>query len=171
MNQYLSMACLVFLIFLSGCVDELDRNKAVVKRSHEEIWSTGNIALIDELYTRDFVCHFLVGPEWEGREGLAEQVTSHRRSFPDWHETAVRLIAENDYVVAHFISSGTNQGPFAGNDPTGRPVRIHELSIYRLEDGMIAEQWGFPDIQGLSHQLGIAAPPTNMPVVDRSSTY
>jgi len=163
MKQQLFVACLVLLVFVSGCMDESERNKTIVKKSHEEIWSKGNVALIDELYTQDFVCHFLVGQEWKGREGLAEQVISHRKSFPDWHEKVVRLMAEDDYVVAHFVSSGTNKGRFAGNAPTGRRARIHEIAIYRLEGGLIAEQWGFPDIQGLSYQLGIAAPPTNMP--------
>ncbi len=87
----------------------------------------------------------------------------HRTSFPDWHEKVVRLIAEGDFVVSYFSSSGTNTGEFGGNAPTGKQARIHEVAICRIEDGKIAEQWGFPDIQGLSHQLGSTAPTTNTP--------
>lgn len=153
----------IVLSCATGCMNALERNKDVVRISHEEVWSKGNLALVDELYANDFVCHFLVGPEWQGRQGLIEQVTSHRTSFPDWHEKVVRLVAEGDFVVSYFSSSGTNTGEFGGNVPTGKRAQIHEIAIYRMEDGKIAEQWGFPDIQGLSHQLGIAAPPTNTP--------
>jgi steroid delta-isomerase-like uncharacterized protein len=162
-RESLVLSALMVFGSVTGCMDALDRNKDIVRRSHEEIWSKGNLELVDELYAEDFVCHFLVGPDWQGRGGLIEQVSSHRTSFPDWRERVVRLVAEGDFVVAHFSSSGTNTGEFGGNAPTGKRARIHEVAIYRIEAGQIAEQWGFPDIQGLSHQLGIAAPPTNMP--------
>ncbi len=160
---FLILGSFIVLSCVTGCVDALQRNKNVVRRSNEEIWSKGNLKLIDDLYTEDFVCHFLVGPEWQGREGLKEQVTAHRTSFPDWNEKVLRLIAEDNFVVVHFSSSGTNMGEFEGNAPTGKQAHIHEIAIFRMEDGKIAEQWGFPDIQGLSQQLGITGPSTNMP--------
>jgi len=136
----------------------LAANKAVVVKSHQEIWSKGSLDAIDELYTRDFICHFVIGPEWEGRAGLRDQVFSHRASFPDWHEDIVRLVAEGNLVVSHFMSSGTHLGAFQGLAPTSRKVSIDEIAIYRLEDGKIAEQWGFPDVHGMNVQLGIVEP-------------
>jgi steroid delta-isomerase-like uncharacterized protein len=157
------LPCLLVLACAMGCEDPARRNKEVIQRNHEEIWSKGNLDLIDELYTEDFVCHFLVGEEWRGRQDLIEKVSSHRTAFPDWREEVIRLVAEGDFVVAHFASSGTNEGEFEGHPPTGKQARIHEIAIFRLENGKIAEQWGFPDVQGLSHQLGIDGPPTNQP--------
>jgi steroid delta-isomerase-like uncharacterized protein len=164
-NVYTLLTLLTIL--LAGCRtanydqsvhDQVKANKAVVTKSHEEIWSKGNYDAIPELYTKDFVCHFVIGPEWEGQEGLLAEVSSHRTSFPDWRENIVRLVAEGEFVVSHFRSSGTHLGVFHGLAPTGRKVLIDEIAIYRLKNGKIAEQWGLPDINGMNIQLGIVEP-------------
>ena len=133
-------------------------NKAVVRLQHEEVWSKGNFTIVDEIYTPDFVCHFVVGPEWRGREGIKQQVTEHRASFPDWKEHIEDIIAEGDKVVTRFTSRGTHKGEFQGIAPTGNQVTIGEVAIYRIADGKIAEQWGFPDSMGLLRQIGAGLP-------------
>ncbi len=158
---YLFLAALVIL--QTGCnqvhqscskQDILNMNKKTVTKAHE-IFSKGKYDLIPELYTEDFVCHFVIGPEWKGHEGLLAEVTSHRTSFPDWKEEIVRLVAEGDFVVSYFKSSGTHLGEFNGLAPTGKKVLIDEIAIFRLVNGRIAEQWGLPDIHGMNVQLGI----------------
>lgn len=77
---------LVFMVAAlggAGCASKLERNKALVRRSHEELWSQGKLSLVGEIYSPTFVCHLLTGPEWEGRECLTKEVSSHRTSFPD----------------------------------------------------------------------------------------
>ena len=158
--------CLVLTVAAlggAGCAGTLERNKDLVRRVHEELWSQGKLDLIEEIHAPTFVCHFLTGPDWEGPEDLRKEISSHRASFPDWNEEVLRLVAEGDYVVSHFASSGTHKGDFHGTAPTGKKVTIHEIAIFRIENGKIAEQWGFPDLLGMSQQLGIAGPPTNRP--------
>ena len=120
-----------------------ENNKAIVRLQHEEVWSKGNLAIVEEIYAPDFVCHFIVGPEWRGREGIKQQVTGHRTAFPDWNEHIEDIIAEGDRVVTRFTSRGTHEGEFQGFPPTGNQVTIAEVAIYRISDGMITEQWGF----------------------------
>jgi steroid delta-isomerase-like uncharacterized protein len=131
----------------------LAENKAIVLRSEAELWSRGNLAVVDELYSPDFVCHFIVGPDWVGLEGIKREVSSHRASFPDWNEHVDDIIAEGDRVVIRFTSTGTHGGAFQGIAPTGKKVSIREVAIYRLADGKIVEQWGQPDIFGMQQQL------------------
>ena len=158
---YLFLTTLVFL--QAGCneihksrskQDILDLNKKTVIKAHE-IWSKGKYDLIPELYTEDFVCHFVRGPEWKGHQGLLAAVSSLHEGFPDWNEEIVKLVAEGDYVVSYFKSSGTHLGEFNGLAPTGRKVLIDEFAIFRLINGRIAEQWGLPDIDRMNVQLGI----------------
>jgi len=148
---------LLFGASVSGCVapqgTDLSRNKEIVLRSEAELWSKGNLTVADELYSPDFVCHFIVGPEWRGLEGIKDVVRSHRTSFPDWHERVDDIIAEDDRVVIRFTSTGTQLGEFQGIPPTGRKVSIQEVAIFRVVDGKIVEQWGMPDIHGLMEQL------------------
>jgi predicted ester cyclase len=109
--------------------------------------------MADELYSPDFICHFIGGMEWRGVEGIKSAVASHRTSFPDWNERVDDIVAEGDRVVIRFTSTGTQRGEFAGIAPTGRKVTIREVAIYRVVAGRIVEQWGMPDSQSLMEQL------------------
>ena len=56
-------------------------------------------------------------------------------------------------MVIHFVSTGTNLGSWLGNLPTGRKIMINEMSILRIENGKVAEQWLLPDIFSMQQQL------------------
>lgn len=84
---------------------------------------------------------------------MREHVREHREAFPDWSEDIKRIVAEGDLVVIHYVSSGTNEGHWLGRPPTGRRVEVNEVSIFRIEDGRIAEQWLLPDLGSMQQQL------------------
>lgn len=153
--SFLSVTLLA--VYIVGCGttgrDSVTENKSVVLRSEKELWSSGNLAAADELYSNDFVCHFIIGPEWRGVEGIKNEVRQHRISFPDWNERVDDIVAEGDKVVIRFTSTGTQRGEFAGIAPTGKKVSIQEVAIFRLANGKIVEQWGVPDLHGLLNQL------------------
>jgi len=132
----------------------LERNKHLVRKMNVEVWNKGNLEIMDELYSPDFVWHFLpTGSETIGLDSLREHVRDHREAFPDWTEEIKHIVAEGDFVVIHFVSRGTNEGSFLGNPPTGKQIQINEMSIFRIADGKIAEQWLLPDIFSMQRQL------------------
>jgi steroid delta-isomerase-like uncharacterized protein len=144
-------------MILMGCGPSEDPAEAgnieVVHVARSEIWSKGNIDLIGEVYADNFVGHFPAGTV-HGREGVRDRVTAHRTAFPDWTEEADDTIADGDRVAMRFTSRGTNLGEFLGNPPTGNRVEISEVCIFKLSDGKIVEQWVFPDMRSMQHQLG-----------------
>lgn len=156
MNKaFLALLTTLFLFCSCQSTDTdsvLEKNKAVVLEYHK-VWSNGKISLLDTIISPDFVCHFIGGLEWEGIEGAKNSITNHKKSFPDWTEEIVDIIAEGDKVVTRYKSTGTHQGIFNGVDSTGNKVIIYETSIYRLANGKIIEQWGFPDEVSLRNQL------------------
>ena len=121
----------------------------MVLRAHHEVWNQGNYDVIPEIYAKDFKSHFICGLEIEGLDGVQEFISGHHQSFPDWTEKVVDIIADGDRVVTRYVSTGTHEGEFQGIAPTGRKISISEVSIHRVLNGKIVEQWGFPD--GLSH--------------------
>ena len=155
------IGCLSIVTFLSVCASDqglsiTEKNKELILTMNLEIWNKGNLAAIDELYSKNFVGHFLPdGSEYQGIEALREHVKKHREAFPDWKEEIKHMVAEKNLVVIQFESSGTNHGSWAGNPPTGKKVRINEFAILRIEKGKIAEQWLLPDIYNLRKQLGL----------------
>ena len=133
---------------------DLEANRELVKKYHQ-VWSDGQVANLDKFMSPDFVCHFIDGLEWKGIEGAKNSISSHKLSFPDWNEEIVDIITEGDKVVTRYKSTGTHQGIFNGLDSTGIKVTIFETSIYRIANGKLAEQWGFPDALSLDRQLKV----------------
>ena len=126
----------------------MERNKEVVRRVNEEVWNKGNLEIMDELFTTDIVRHFLPnGSETKGLDILRDRIRNHRK--------IKQIVAEGDFVSTHFTSSGTNEGSFLGNPPTGKRIHINEMTIYRIVDGRIAEQWLIPDLLSFNQQLGL----------------
>ena len=138
---------------------DLVRNKELALLANDEIWNRGRFERIEELFSEDFVEHFLPsGTRTEGLAALKKSLVAHRAAFPDWKEVVNLVVAEGDYVVLHYVSTGTNLGSFLGNPPTNKEVRINEMTIFRIVDDKIAEQWLLPDILSLNQQLGIIPP-------------
>jgi predicted ester cyclase len=51
--------------------------------------------------------------------------------------------------------SGTHRGPFWGIAATDRRIEIQEISIFRVANGRIAEQWCLVDELGRLQQLAV----------------
>ncbi len=132
----------------------LARNKELVRQMNAEVWNKANVDSLTAFFTTDFVLHFLPdGSETRGIAALREHVRELHDAFPDWSEDIKLIVAEGDLVVIHYVSGGTNQGQWLGKPPTGKRVRVNEMSIFRLEDGRIAEQWLLPDLGSMQQQL------------------
>lgn len=68
-----------------------------------------------------------------------------RSAFPDWTLEPIRLIAEDDSVAAIVIGSGTHAGTFAGEPPTQQVASLPLITVHRIEDGLLAEDWEATD--------------------------
>jgi steroid delta-isomerase-like uncharacterized protein len=133
---------------------DVEPAKATYRRWFEDVVSTGDLALADELLSADYRLHFPGVPGPLDREGHKALVTAFRTAFPDWVETVEDVIAERDRVVIRVTGSGTHRGGFQGIPPTGRRVSASGVGIGRIEQGRIAEAWGAYDALGLLDQLG-----------------
>ena len=140
-----------------GCSDSSDTNESrnieVVELQASEIWSKGNVDLIETIYSEDFIGHFPAGTV-RGHDGIRSRVEAHRTAFPDWTEEVEDTIADRERVVVRFTSRGTNLGDFLGNPPTRNRVEISEVAIFKLSEGKIVEQWVYPDMLSMQRQLG-----------------
>lgn len=66
------------------------------------------------------------------------------------------LLVDGDLAYVRWTQTGQHLGSFAGEPPSGRPLRETASATYRVVDGRIAEYWMQLDRQGLAAQL--AAP-------------
>ena len=133
-----------------------EENEALVRRYFEEIWNKGNLEVIDELFTTNFVRHGPVGTEGEvrGLEGFKGLVSSYRSGLPDLRIPIEDLIAEGDKVVTRWTARGTHRGELMGNAPTGNPATVRGILVDRISGGKIEEEWADYDTLHLMQQIG-----------------
>ena len=136
----------------------LEENKALIRRSLEEIWNKGNHDAIDEFYAVDGIDHNAPPGSPPGFDFMKHFHNTIHVAFSDTRVTVEDLIAEGDKVVCRFTASGTQKGEFMGIPPTGRRFTITEIRIYRIVGGKIVECWGLFDQMGLMQQLGDKQP-------------
>ena len=131
-----------------------DANKAVARRLYEEVISTGNFDLLDELIAPNFVGHQPGGREARGPAGMREVVGMYLRAFPGIRVTVEDQVAEGETVVTRFTARGTHNGDLGGVAPTGNEVRVAGISIDRFEGGKCVEQWQSFDELAMMQQIG-----------------
>ncbi len=81
-------------------------------------------------------------------------------AFPDMSATVEDAVAEGDKDVTRVTLRGTHQGEVEElGPPTGRRVEIEGITIHRLGDGKIVEEWNSYDNLSLMQQLGLVPSP------------
>jgi steroid delta-isomerase-like uncharacterized protein len=96
--------------------------------------------------------------EVRGIEEAKQFIAMFKSAFPDMHATVEDVVAEGDKVVTRVTLRGTHQGEVEEfGPPTGRQVEIEGITIHRIEDGKIAEEWNSYDNLSMMQQLGLAA--------------
>ena len=134
-------------------------NKEIVRRYIEEVWTQGNLAIIDELFAANFVNHTPARGLPPDREGFKQFAVAYRAGFPDLQATLEEIIGEGDKVVTRWTARGTHRGEFMGVAPTGKKATVTGISITRVAGGKIVEDWTQGDTLGLMQQLGVIPTP------------
>jgi steroid delta-isomerase-like uncharacterized protein len=137
-----------------------EAHKTLVRRYIAAVWHQGQPESLEELLAPTFVQHLSHtaadgGHEIQGPDGARREVAAWRSAFPDLHFTLEDLLVEGDRVVARWTCSGTHRGMFRELAPTGKRVTFTGMTLYRLAEGKIAEQWTVEDGIGLYQQLGL----------------
>ena len=102
----------------------LDENKTVARKFFEDIYSQGNLDLVDELVAQDYVAHG-AGPLAQGHEAVKKSIASKP---PDINVVVEQQVAEGDQVVSR-LSFSAGEETWVG------------VAIQRIVDGKLAETW------------------------------
>lgn len=119
----------------------VDENKEVVLRL-AKIVNAGDLDRLDEILAPDYIRHD-PNPLMKdiGREEYKQAFRMLRKAFPDAQWQMEELLSDGDRVVGRWSFCGTHNGHFFNLPPSGKLVTYPILAIYRIEDGMIAEDW------------------------------
>jgi steroid delta-isomerase-like uncharacterized protein len=138
-----------------------EENKALVRRELEEIFNEGKLDLADDLLASDYVVHDSALPEpVRGIEGFKQLRASYHNASSDIRTTIDDMIAQDDKVVTRWTTRGTHdKGEMLGVPPTGKQIEVTGITVNRISEDKIAEDWTVWDSLGLLRQLGAVPVP------------
>jgi predicted ester cyclase len=159
MNRILLAALLAAVTATSCFAKDLraEKNKAIARRVFIDILSQGKFDVKAEIYAKDFVNHKTtkdIGLE-------QDEADDHgwRAAFPDLNIVIEKEVAEGDYVTVLWRGGGTNTGNGNGLNATGRKTAGRGISIFRIVDGKIEEEWTEFSQLLVLRQLGLVPEP------------
>ena len=130
-----------------------EKNKDLARRSWEIV---DNLDAIEEIYAPDLVWHE-PDQDLHGYEEARQFVTTYKTAVPDLNVTVEDAIAEGDKAVTRWTVRGTHQGETEEfGPPTGRQIELKGITIHRIEDSKIVEEWEIFDTMSMLKQLGLA---------------
>jgi len=148
---------------IAKSASKTDANIELVRKHHEEVWSKGNLAVADKIYSNELVRHSADQPDMQGREPYKQFMMGTRGAFPDWKETVENIIASGDLVATKVsitgTMTGTLQGPQGTLPPTGKRLEVPCAVFFRIANGKIVEIWGYYDSVPFLKALGVLPPP------------
>jgi len=106
----------------------------------EEIFNQGKFQVAEEIYAKDFVNH-LLHRNADLQEDQAA-VRAEKKAFPDLKMTVNLMVAEGDLVTVVWTFRGTHTAAGYGLPfPTGAKVELRGITVWRIVDGKIREEW------------------------------
>ena len=150
-----------------------EQNKIIVTRFIEEMWNQRKLEVADELFAADCVTHQLrSGEDQAGSprspESVKREAAAWLAGFSDLEFVLEQMIAADDRVVSVCTMRGTHSGAWMGIGPTGRKVNVPIITIHRIADGKIAEDWVLVGSLTLFQQLGLI--PQTQEIFDANGT-
>jgi len=146
-------ACWLFFVASLVASSLQEQNKAIATRGFEEILSQGHFELAEQLYAKDFINHGIHSNANLEQDQAA--LKGWHQAFPDAVVTARKLMAEGDLVTVYWIARGTNTGTGNGLPATGKSAELAGITIWRIVDGKIKEEWSAFDQLSMMQQLGL----------------
>lgn len=136
-----------------------EANKALIRTFKLDLINEQNFDLVPDLFTPSFTFHDHGDTQdvsYQGYDGVQGWLGPLLALVPDTHflPEELLLVAEEDLVFVRWLAQGTNSGNVQGITATGSEMTVPGISIYRVEDGKIAETWFTMDTLGFMQQLG-----------------
>lgn len=132
---------------------------AIHRRYNDEVLSQGELSLIDDIMTPDYVDHWPGAPDLHGPGALRQFIAGARRAFPDAAFTVEDRVVAGDRIAVRWTLRATHRDEFLGAPPTNRLVTTTGVAIHRFRGGMICESWDMMDTLGLLQQMGAIPAP------------
>ena len=138
-----------------------EANRALVIRYFGAVES-GDLEAVKEIFSPDCILHHTTGQDWSLEKTIQtvrKQNEQSKMMFPDVTFINEDTIVDGNKAVLMFTFKGTHKGNVEGIPATGNSVEGRSITIFRLENGKIAEGWQESNVLRLYQQLGFELKP------------
>ena len=136
----------------------MNTNVELFRKIIEDGFSKGDVAIVDEIASPDFVEH-QYGFTPPNASSVKRAIVGLHKAFPDFSLTIEELVTADDKVWGRMTARGTQKGQLGPMPPTGKKIEVTVIDIMRFRDGKLVEHWGVPDRFAMMEQLGMKPPP------------
>ena len=130
----------------------MSENKTIYRRILKDYFENDDETVLEELYAANHVNHFL---GVNGAQAWKQFMVPFREGFPDLHFTIHFQMADDDKVLNCWTAHTTHTGAFMGIPASGKKVSFNGMSVARIEDGKMVEEWSLVDMFSLMQQLEV----------------
>ncbi|MCY3415097.1 MAG: ester cyclase [Candidatus Heimdallarchaeota archaeon] len=141
----------------------LEKNKNLACKFLTELYSKWQFDVIDEIIHDNYkisersvsVIHLEESmPPGPGKQELKKRVQYFRKAMPNMRYTILKLIAEDDSVMAWWTWEGTQEDELFGFSPNYKSMKIFGTNLFKIKDGKILSTSVSFDTFSLLIQLG-----------------
>ena len=128
-----------------------------------DAWNAGDLSQADRYEADGYMAE---GPGAAGpmnSEQNRAYIQNFFTAFAGSKFETLLTVAQGDYVVTHWKSSGLHTGPLhspsgAAIPPTGKSVTLLGSTTSQVKNGRVTRTWAFWDLSSLLGQLGLLPP-------------
>lgn len=134
--------------------ETLEKNKKIARQTFEAI-EKNDMAILDKLYDQNNVkIHFPGTSAPMNFNDFKKMNSDYIKAFPEAKVNIDLQIAEGEYVCTHITFNGTHKGEFQGIPATNKKIQITTITIDRIVNDKIVEEWNEFDQLGMMQQMG-----------------
>jgi predicted ester cyclase len=127
--------------------------------------NAGDLDAVDTLHAPGYTTEYfpgMAGPLDEEQNRM--MLEGWMAACPDMRFEVTLEVADEDYVVSHWVGSGTHTGPLHTPDggviePTGKRFQLVGSTTMEIQDGKHKRAWTFFDQASMLAQLGLMPGP------------
>jgi predicted ester cyclase len=129
-------------------------NKSIVRNYIEKVINTGDVEIITQFISSDYVEIYNSKRYFIGINGAKEHIKGVRNTYPDLKLSIDNQIAEGEWVATCYTMRGTHTGLWMGIKPTGKRIEVTGVNIDKIIDNKIVEHGGAANMFDVLLEIG-----------------
>lgn len=139
---------------------KIEEQNIALAKHYVEAFNSGNFDAFMEFLSSDYAIYSPSGyPEPTSREKLIENYKGAAAAFSDFTWSIEDIIAAGDKIICRIIVRGTYDGGASALPEAEKKFEFSMISIMRIKNGQIVEEWQEDDQLGFARQLGMELKP------------